>query len=65
MAFKLAQVVAELSEAVGTVGEVEAGEDGVMDLPCRPAAEVTAAMQEDLEEADGTGVRRWSSGKST
>ena len=37
MAFELAQVVAELGEAVGTVGEVEAGEDGVMDLPCRPA----------------------------
>ena len=57
--------MAELVEAVGTLGQVEAGEDGVVDPLCRPAAEVTAAMQEDLEEADGTGVRRWSSGKST
>ena len=55
MAFELAQIVAELVEAVGSLGEVEAGEDGVMDLPCRPAAEVTAAMQEYFEEANDAG----------
>jgi len=65
VALELAQVIAELIEAVVSLGEMEAGENGVVNLLCRPAAEVTAAMQEDLEEADGTGVRRWSSGKST
>ena len=52
MAFELAQIVAELVEAVGTLGQVEAGEDSVVDLLCRPAAEMTAAMQEDFEQAD-------------
>ena len=32
VAFELAQVVAELVEAVGGVGEVEGGEDGAVDL---------------------------------
>ena len=36
MPLELAQVVAQLVEAVGLVGEIEAGEDGMMDLPSRP-----------------------------
>ena len=32
VAFELAQVVAELVQAVGTVGEVKAGENGAVDL---------------------------------
>src|SRR5882757_10137524 len=43
VALELAQVVAELVEAVGAVGEVEGGEDGVVDLLGRPAADVAAA----------------------
>jgi hypothetical protein len=35
---------------------VEGGENGVVDLPCRPAAEMTAAMQEHFEEADDAGL---------
>ena len=79
--FEFAQVVTELVEPVGAVGEVEGGEDGVVDL-LGPAADLTTAVQEDLEEADDTGVvdldsgiadrvmvigrpRRCSSGKST
>src|ERR1700730_13377942 len=54
--FEFAQVVAELVEAVGAVGEVEGGEDGVVDLLGGPAADLTTAVQEDLEEADDTGV---------
>src|SRR5580704_4507609 len=54
--FEFAQVVAELVEPVGAVGEVEGGEDGVVDLPGGPAADLTTAVQEDLEEADDTGV---------
>src|SRR5215471_835980 len=52
MALELAQVVAELVQAVGSGGEVEAGEDGVVDLLGGPAANLSAAMQEDFEEAD-------------
>jgi hypothetical protein len=32
MAFELAQVVAQLVDAVGLLGEIEAGEDGARDL---------------------------------
>ena len=41
MALELAQVVAQLVEAVGAVGEVEGGEDGVVDLLGGPAADVS------------------------
>jgi hypothetical protein len=44
MALEHAQVVAELVEAVGTLGQMKAGENGVVDLFCRPAAEMAAAM---------------------
>src|ERR1700737_197509 len=54
--FELAQVVTELVEPVGAVGEAEGGEDGVVDLLGGPAADLTTAVQEDLEEADDTGV---------
>jgi hypothetical protein len=54
--FELAQVVTELVEPVGAVGEVEGGEDGVADLLGGPAADLTTAVQEDLEEADDAGV---------
>ena len=56
MALELTQVVAELVQAVGTVGTVEAGKDGVVDLLCRPAGDMTAAVQEDFKETDDAGV---------
>jgi hypothetical protein len=34
---------------------VEAGEDGVVDLLGGPAAKLSAAVQEDFEEADEAG----------
>jgi hypothetical protein len=43
--FELAQVVAELVEPVGAVGEVEGGRDGVVDLLGGPAADLTTAVQ--------------------
>ena len=52
MALELAQVIAELVEAVGLFGQVEGGEDGLVDLPGAPAAEVVAAVEEDLQQAD-------------
>src|SRR6266478_278163 len=56
VAFELAQVVAQLVEGVGSVGEVEGGEDGVVDLLGGPAANMAAAMEEDFEQADDAGV---------
>src|SRR6201985_3952831 len=35
---------------------MEGGEDGVVDVLARPAADVTAAMQEHFEQADDAGV---------
>src|ERR1700745_580067 len=54
--FELAQVVAELVQAVGSLGEVEGSEDGVVDLLGGPAADLTAAAQEALEQADDARV---------
>jgi hypothetical protein len=50
--FELAQVVAQLVEAVALIREVEGGEDGLVDLFGGPAADVSAAVQEDFEQAD-------------
>src|SRR5208337_4360366 len=50
MAFELAQVVAQPVEAVGLLGEIEAGEDGAMDLAGGRAADLRTAMQEHLEQ---------------
>src|SRR5208337_201627 len=52
VSLELAQVVAELVQTVGLLREVEGVEDGLMDLPGRPAADLRTAMQEDLEQAD-------------
>ena len=54
--FELAQVVTELVQPVGAVGEVEGGEDGVVDVLGGPAADLITAVQEDLEEADDAGL---------
>ena len=43
-------------QAVGTVGKVEADENGVVDLFSGPAAEMTSAVQEDFKEADDARV---------
>ena len=52
MALELAQVVAQLVEAIGAIGEMEGCEDSLVDLFGRPAADVSAAVQQDLEQAD-------------
>jgi hypothetical protein len=45
---EFAQVVAELVETVTFTGEMEGGEDGLVDLIGSPAADVSAAMEENL-----------------
>ena len=48
MPLELAQIIAELIEAIRLFGEMEGGEDGLVDLLRGPAAEVTAGMQDNL-----------------
>ena len=57
VAFELAEIVAELVQPVGAGRELEGGEDGVVDLFGRPAAEGVAAMQQDLEAAGKASAR--------
>ena len=52
VAFQLTQVVAELVQFVGIGRQAEAGEDGLMDLFGRPAADFGYAVQEDLQQAN-------------
>ena len=49
---EFAQVVAQLVQAVNSLGEMEGGEDGPMDLLGGPTADVRAAVKENLEQAD-------------
>jgi hypothetical protein len=45
---EFAQVIAELIETVTFIGEMECGEDGLVDLIGSPAADMSAAMEENL-----------------
>ena len=56
MAFELAQVVAELVQSVCFRGELERGEDCLVNLFGGPAADGTAVMQENLQQPDDPGV---------
>ena len=56
MALELSQIVAELVEAVGFIGEVEGGQEGVVDFLRGPTADLSATMQQDFEKADDARV---------
>jgi hypothetical protein len=58
VAFEFAQVVAQLVDAVASVGELDGGDYGLMDLFGEPATDVTAAVQEDFEQADDAPGKR-------
>ena len=45
MALEFAQIVAKLVEAVCIGGEVEGGQDGLVDFACRPTADMSAGVQ--------------------
>ena len=62
MAFEFTQVVAQLVDAVASVGELEGGDDGLMDLPGRPATDVAATVQEDFEQADDARIMKLDAG---
>src|SRR5215469_6660924 len=52
VALEFSQIVAELVQAVSCIGEGEGGQDSLVDFACRPAADLSAAVQEILEEAN-------------
>ena len=60
--FEFAQVVAQLVDAVASVGEMEGGDNDLMDLLGGPAADVAATMQEDFEQADDARVMELDAG---
>jgi len=52
VAFKFAQVVAELVECVGFFGKLEALKNSLVNVPGSPAAKAVATMQENFEQPD-------------
>jgi len=52
VSLEFAQVVAQLVQAVNFVGEMEGGDDGLMDLLGGPTADMSSAVQKNLEQAD-------------
>src|ERR1700745_3017709 len=52
MAVQLAQVIAQLVQAIAPLRETEGGQDGLMDLLGRPATDVCATVQEDFHQPD-------------
>ena len=45
---EFAQIIAELIKTITFIGEMEGGEDGLVDLIGSPAADMSAAMEENL-----------------
>ena len=56
MGFELAEVVAELGRSVLIGGELEGGEDGLMDLPRAPSCELGTAVEENFHQTEHAGV---------
>ena len=56
MSFELAEVVTELGKGIVFGGELEGGEDGVMDLSGAPSAELGTAVEQDFHKAEHAGV---------
>src|SRR6266705_1100308 len=52
MTLELAQVIAQLVQAIAAVREAEGGQDGLMDLLRRPAPDVRSTVQEDFHQPD-------------
>src|SRR6202030_2068218 len=52
MTFELAQVIAQLVQAIASLRETEGGQDGLMDLLGRPTTDVRCTVQEDFHQPD-------------
>lgn len=53
MALELAQVVTELVEGVVVLRQMKGGQDGLVELLGGCAAQLVAAVEQDLQQADG------------
>jgi hypothetical protein len=53
---ELSQIVVELVEAIGFIGEAEGRQDGVVDFLRGPTADLSATMEQDFEKADDARV---------
>ena len=62
MAFEFAQVVAELVEAVGFLGKLEALKNNLVNVLGSPAAEAVATMQENFEQPDDASLMDFDAG---
>ena len=62
VSLELAQIVAKLVEAVGVCREIECFEHALVDLASRPAPDLGAGVQKNLEEADDAGVLDFDAG---
>ena len=62
MGFELAEVVTELGEGVVFGGELEGGEDGLMDWSGAPSAELGTTVQQDFHQAEHAGVLDFDAG---
>ena len=62
MCLQFAQIVAKLVEAVCVCREIEGGEDGLVDLARRPATDLGAGVQQNLEQADGPRILDFDAG---
>jgi len=56
MSLEFAQVVAQLVQTVSSLGEMEGGEDGLVDLLGGSTADVSASVQKNLEQTDDAHV---------
>ena len=56
MALELAEVVTQLIQAVRFLGDAESGEDRLVNLFGGPAADVVAAVEENLQQPDDPGL---------
>jgi hypothetical protein len=52
MSLELAQVIAQLVQAIAPLREAEGGQDGLMDLLGRPATDLRSTVQEDFHQPD-------------
>ena len=53
---EFAQIIAELIKTIILIGEMEGGEDGLVDLIGSPASDMSAAMEENLAQADDASI---------
>src|ERR1700685_2733041 len=62
VSFELAEIVTELIQSVLSRGKLEAGDDCLVNVFGRPAANGTAVMQENLQEPNDPGVMDFDTG---